>query len=366
MLFDKQIARKPDLYPWTKDFIKVMWQGFWTPEEFDFNSDIQDFKVTMTEEERRVIVRTVSAIAQIEVAVKRFWSRLGDKFDHPSIVDLGITMANVETIHNVAYEKLLDVLGLQKVFEENLNEQVIKGRVEYLNKHLELKFVEKNTFIDNLMLLFKPILSKSKKLNSHYNLKEEFRVKQERKQFIYSLILFTVFVENISLFSQFYIILWFNRFNNVLQDTSNQVNYTLQEENIHYLVGVELIKTLRKEYPELFDSTLANIIQEEVVKAYYAECKVINWILQGFAPTDEMNPSVVEAFIGDRMNSSMKAIGFEANIPVDKEKLKHAHWMREQQLARSQPDFFHRRSTAYAKHTGSFRVTPEWFPDFKE
>ena len=36
MLFEEQISRKPDQYPWTKQFIDAIWQGFWTPDEFNF------------------------------------------------------------------------------------------------------------------------------------------------------------------------------------------------------------------------------------------------------------------------------------------------------------------------------------------
>ena len=43
--------------------------------------------------------------------------------------DLGYVMANTEVIHNNAYERLLEVLGLQDVFEENLKLDFIEGRV---------------------------------------------------------------------------------------------------------------------------------------------------------------------------------------------------------------------------------------------
>ena len=165
MLFEEQISRKPDLYPWTKKFVDAIWQVFWTPDEFNFRSDYSQFKNDLTVEEQQVVVRTLSAIGQIEVAVKSFWANIGEKMPHPSIRDLGYAMANSEVIHNLAYEKLLDVLHLTHVFEENMNEKVIKGRVDYLRKYL------KKTY------------------------------KDDKKQYIYSIMLFTLFVENVSLFS---------------------------------------------------------------------------------------------------------------------------------------------------------------------
>ena len=43
-IFAEQIARKPDRYPWTKDFIDAMRNGFWTANKYTFQSDLHDFK----------------------------------------------------------------------------------------------------------------------------------------------------------------------------------------------------------------------------------------------------------------------------------------------------------------------------------
>src|SRR4051812_41615964 len=53
-IFDEQVARKPDLYPWAQQFIDAMWSGHWTPNEFNFLSDVQNFKVDLTDEERAI------------------------------------------------------------------------------------------------------------------------------------------------------------------------------------------------------------------------------------------------------------------------------------------------------------------------
>ena len=79
MLFEEQLSRKPNLYPWTDEFVNAMHNGFWTDKEFNFQSDVQDFKVELNDTEREMVVRCLSAIGQIEVAVKTFlgqcWSK---------------------------------------------------------------------------------------------------------------------------------------------------------------------------------------------------------------------------------------------------------------------------------------------------
>ena len=135
MIFDEQISRKPNNYKWTDEFIEAMHNGFWTDKEFSFKSDVQQFKVNLTDQEREIIIRTLSAIGQIEIAVKTFWAKLGENLPQPCFQDLGYVMANVEVIHNNAYERLISVLGLENVFEENLKLDWIEGRVKYLRKY---------------------------------------------------------------------------------------------------------------------------------------------------------------------------------------------------------------------------------------
>lgn len=320
MIFDAQVSRKPNRYPWTTQFIDAMWAGFWTPNEFNFQADIQEFKTILTDEERAVMTRTLSAISQIEVAVKRFWARVGDVLPHPGIVDLGLVMAHVETIHNRAYEKLLEVLQLEGVFQENLKERVVQGRVEYLNKHLTKRY------------------------------------ENDKKQYLYSLILFTLFVENVSLFSQFYIISWFNRYKNVLKDTAQQVQYTAKEEQIHALVGIKIINTIREEDPELFDSDLETLVQKEALKALKAEEAVIDWILQGYEGGATLNAAALKTYVAHRLNESLVQIGFAPmeGVDPDPEILAETQWMDEEVLANSMTDFFHKKPTEYAKSTQSF------------
>ena len=45
-IFDEQISRKPNKYPWADEFADTMHDGFWTVREFSFSSDVQDFKVS--------------------------------------------------------------------------------------------------------------------------------------------------------------------------------------------------------------------------------------------------------------------------------------------------------------------------------
>lgn len=317
MIFDEQISRKPNHYKWTDEFIEAMHNGFWTDKEFNFKSDIQQFKVNLTEQEREIIIRTLSAIGQIEIAVKTFWAKLGENLPHPSLTDLGYVMANVEVIHNNAYERLISVLGLEDVFEKNLKLGWIEGRVKYLRKYT----------------------------HKYY--------KDSKKQYLYALILFTLFVENVSLFSQFYVINWFARFKNVLKDTDQQVKYTRNEENIHALVGIKIINTIRKEYPELFDKELEEKIAHEAKMAFESESEIVDWMVNGIKE-ENLTAPILKEFIKNRINESLKQIKFKKVFDVDKELLKKTQWFEEELLGNNMTDFFHSRPVEYSKKNQSF------------
>lgn len=317
MIFEEQISRKPNLYPWTEGFIKAMHDGFWTDKEFSFRSDVHQFKTVLTDQEREIVVRTLSAIGQIEVAVKTFWAKLGENLPHPSLCDLGYVMANVEVIHNNAYERLLDVLDLNDVFESNLQLEWISGRVKYLRKYTHRFY------------------------------------KDSKKQYLYALILFTLFVENVSLFSQFYVINWFARFKNVLKDTDQQVKYTKNEERIHAMVGIKIINTIREEYPELFDEELVERITHEAREALLAESKIVKWMVNGL-DEENLSEDVLNELNKRRINDSLAEIQFPKIFDIDEKLIAKTLWFDEELYGNTQTDFFHSRPVEYSKKNQSF------------
>jgi len=208
-------------------------------------------------------------------------------------------------------------LGLEDAFEETLKMPIIEGRVAYLKKYLH-KFHADN-----------------------------------KKQFVYSLILFTLFVENIALFSQFYTVAWFGREKNLLKDTNKQVEYTSREENLHAMIGIKIINIIRKEYPEIFDEELEKKILQESEQAVKYECQIIDWILGDYAGNG-LSADILKEFVKKRMNDSLKQIKYKKVFVVDKEKVAQTVWFDEQLLGNNMTDFFHSRPVEYSKKSQSF------------
>jgi len=316
-IFDEQLSRKPDRYPWARDFVYAMHDGHWTDKEFSFASDIQDFHVNLTEAERQSVAKSLSAIGQLEISVKTFWAKLGDNLPHPSLSDLGYTLSAQEVIHGLAYERLLRELDMESIFEENLKLSFVQNRVTYLKKYTEKVY------------------------------------KDKKKQYLYALTLFTLFVENVALFSQFYVLMWYNRFQNVMKATTQQTNYSQLEEACHALVGTTLINTIRQEYPELFDEELEARIIHEAEEAFKAESVIIDWILEGINK-DSLNPAILKEFVKNRINDSLQTIGYKKPFEVDEDLIKKTRWFEEGTLGNTSTDFFARRPVEYSKKSQSF------------
>jgi ribonucleoside-diphosphate reductase beta chain len=315
-IFLKRTNFKDFEYPEVVRFKEAIQHSYWLVTEYNFHSDIQDFLVNLTPIEQNAIKNTLLAISQIEVSVKRFWGKLGDKFPKAEFDQVGATFAESEVRHADAYSHLLQVLGLNDDFTKLLEEPVIQGRVDYLSKYLKRSA---DTSDEGYML---------------------------------TLTLFSLFIENVSLFSQFAIIKSFSRQRNLLKNVDNVVDATMREETIHALFGAQVIKFIQEEKPEWFDDGFWRTVDRAAKKAYDAEAAIIDWIFQD-GEIDFMSKDALKEFIKFRLNESIAMIGGGQVFEIDRDKLQPLQWFNDELMADVSTDFFHKRPTNYSLKTQS-------------
>ena len=144
----------------------------------------------------------------------------------------------------------------------------------------------------------------------------------------------------------------FNRNRSVLKDCAQQVQYTRNEEMLHAQVGIQLINTMREEYPEYFDDELAARVQEECIESLKAESKVIDWIMSEYS-VPGLNADILKSFIAKRMADSIEAIGFDkSKIYYNQHHIDETYWFDEELLGANMTDFFQKRPVEYAKGKG--------------
>jgi ribonucleoside-diphosphate reductase beta chain len=315
-IFKKRINLKPYEYPELAEYVNAIRHSYWVHTEFNYTSDVQDFKVHVSSSERNALKNTMLAISQIEVAVKTFWGDIYRKLPKPEIAAVGVTFAESEVRHHDAYSHLLEILGLNAEFEKIVEIPVINDRIKYLSNALET--------------------AKS----------------EDDKEYTRSILLFSLFIEHVSLFSQFLIIMSFNKHKNIFKGISNAVEATSKEEQIHGLFGIDVINIIKEEHPEWFDEKLINDIYTSCQKAYDAEGKIVDWIFEE-GEFDFLPKAVVKEFIKNRLNNSLASIGLKRIFDVDQKLLDQTEWFNDEIIATKHNDFFNKRSINYNKRSKS-------------
>lgn len=315
-IFKRRINLKPYEYPELLEYVDAIRHSYWIHTEFNFTSDIQDFKVHVTPAERTAIRHAMLAIAQIEVSVKTFWGNIYHKLPKPEIGNVGYTFAESEVRHQDAYAHLLEILGLNHEFEKVKDIPVILKRVNYLEKSIQHAKSDDN------------------------------------RDYAQSILLFSLFVEHVSLFSQFLIIMAFNKHKNIFKGISNVIEATSKEEQIHGLFGIDIINIIKHEHPEWFDDAYNESIVESCREAYEAESAIVDWIFED-GELDCMPAAVVKEFIKNRFNNSLAAIGLPRIFPIDEALIDKTEWFDDEVIATKHGDFFVKRSINYNKRSKS-------------
>jgi len=152
-IFKKRVNLKPYEYPQLVEYVDAIRHSYWVHTEFNFTSDVQDFKVHLNEKERTAVQRAMLAISQIEIAVKSFWGDIYKKMPKPEIGAVGATFAESEVRHADAYSNLIQVLGLNSEFENLLQVPGIRKRIKYLDKTMNAsRSIENKDYFESVVL----------------------------------------------------------------------------------------------------------------------------------------------------------------------------------------------------------------------
>ena len=315
-LFKKRVNLKPYEYPELHEYVDAIRHSYWIHTEFKYTSDVHDFHVNVTDVERSAIKNSMLAIAQIEVAVKSFWGDVYKKMPKPEIGAVGSTFAESEVRHMDAYAHLLEILGLNEDFAKIKEVPAIKARINYLDRILTLSQTNEN------------------------------------QQYAQSILLFSLFIEHVSLFSQFLIMMSFNKHKDQFKGMSNAVEATSKEEQIHGLFGIELINMIKKEHPEWFDKDWEEQIIGFCYETYEAEEKIIDWIFEA-GELDFLPAANVKEFVKHRLNNSLASVGVRRIFDVNQALLEETDWFDNEVIATKHVDFFNKRSINYNKRSTS-------------
>ena len=303
----------PFEYEQAYKYWELQQQSHWLHTEIAMASDINDWKMTLTDAERNVIGNILKSFTQAEVFIQEYWSQMvGKWFKKPEIQMMAATFSAFESIHAVSYAYLNQSLGLED-FSAFLHEPAAKAKIDRL---METK-------------------GKSK------------------EEIAKSLAIFSAFNEGVNLFSSFAVLLNFSRFNK-MKGLGQIIAFSIKDESLHSEAGCWLFRTLVSEYPEIWTDELKKSLYDAARLTVELEDSFIDKVfelgdIEGLAAKD------LKQFIRHRCNTKLSDIGLKSNWKnIDKGALSRLEWFSVLSGGVSHSDFFASRVTDYSRGSIDF------------
>jgi len=313
MITDIRNYYKPFEYQTAFDFYKDQHRAHWLADEVPLASDLNDWKLKLTEPEKSLIGNILKSFAQTEVHVNDYWStKVSVWFPKPEIQAMARVFADFESIHAEAYARLNEELGLDD-FKAFLEDETSKAKIERLIE------TPGETIEDRAI----------------------------------SLAIFSAFTEGVNLFSSFAVLMSF-QLRNLMKGTGQIVEWSVRDESLHSKAGCWLFRTLLEEQPELNTDEL----REKIIEACHLSVQLeFDFIDKAFemGSVEGLNKNQLKNFIKARANEKITELGYKAIYnDIDPNLLKQIEWFGHLTSGKTQQDFFAGRVTNYSKSTADW------------
>jgi ribonucleoside-diphosphate reductase beta chain len=304
---------KPFEYQTAFEFYKQQHQAHWLADEVPLSSDLNDWKLKLTESEKNLIGNILKSFAQTETYVNDYWStKVAVWFPKHEIKAMACAFADFESIHAEAYARLNEELGLDD-FSAFMEDEEAKAKIDRL---VELPG-------DTL-----------------------------REQAL-SLAIFSAFTEGVNLFSSFAILMSF-QLRNMMKGTGQVVEWSVRDESLHSKAGCWLFRTLLEECPELDTKELTQAIYEACDLSVKLEFDFIDKAFE-MGDIEGLNKDQLKNFIKERANQKLVELGYNPIYnDIDPNLLKQMEWFGHLTSGKTHQDFFANRVTDYSKSTADW------------
>ncbi|HEV7699053.1 MAG TPA: ribonucleotide-diphosphate reductase subunit beta [Pyrinomonadaceae bacterium] len=245
--------RYPDFYEMYRNAIK----NTWTVEEVDFSTDVMDLKSKMTASERHMINRLVAFFAT------------GD-----SIVSNNLVLNLYKHINAPEARMYLS----RQLYEEAVHVQFYLTLLDtYIPDHHEREAAF--SAVENIPSIRKKAEFCQKWIDSINDL-DSLKSVGDRRMFLLNLICFATCIEGLFFFAAFAYV-YFLRSKGLLHGLAAGTNWVFRDESAHMGFALEVVKTVRKEEPLLFDAELERSIATMLDEAVECEMQFAQDILSG-------------------------------------------------------------------------------------
>jgi ribonucleoside-diphosphate reductase beta chain len=303
-------------YPVYFEMFKNGIKNTWTVDEVDFSTDLVDLHQKMTPAEKHLISRLVAFFAT------------GD-----SIVGNNLVLNLYKHINAPEARLYLS----RQLFEEAVHVQFY---LTLLDSYIPNPDERAKAFaaIDNIPSIQKKAQFCFKWIDSINEL-ETLETIEDRRKFLMNLICFASCIEGLFFFAAFAYV-YFLRSKGLLAGLATGTNWVFRDESMHIAFANEVINTVRKEEPELFNEQMNEMIIQMMEDAIDCEMSFAKDILdQGVAGLSLKDMRQYLEFVADQR--------LEALHIAPRYNVKNPFSFMELQDMQELANFFERRVSAY-------------------
>ena len=259
MLLDPglDLTLRPMKYPLFYEMYRDAIKNTWTVEEVDFSTDINDLKRNMTEGDRHMINRLVAFFATGDsIVANNLVLNLYKHINSPEARMYLSRQLYEEALHVQFYLTLLDtyipdVTEREKAFSAITNIPSIKMKADFCFKWMD-----------------------------SVNEMNELHTKDDRRKFLLNLICFATCIEGLFFFAAFAYV-YYLRSRGLLNGLAAGTNWVFRDESCHMNFALEVVRTARKEEPDLFNASMEQQIREMLEDAILCEMQFAEDLLSG-------------------------------------------------------------------------------------
>ena len=310
------LTLRPMQYPVFYEQYRNAIKNTWTVEEVDLFSDIPDLNQRLTPAERHLISRLVAFFATGDSIVSN--NLVLNLYKHINSPEARMYLSRQlfeEAQHVEFYLTLLDTYisepeERKKAFDAVENIPSIRRKADFCFK-----------WIDSIQAL------------------DQIHTAEDRRHFLLNLICFACCIEGLFFFAAFAYV-YFLRSRGLLHGLATGTNWVFRDESAHIQFAFEVIRTVRRQEPDLFDKTLEHRVTEMLREAVDCEMTFAEDVLSvGVGGLSAKDMREYLQYVADRR---LEALGiapvFESMSPFG---------FMELQDVRELTNFFERRVSAY-------------------
>ena len=311
-----ELTLRPMRYPIFYDMYRDAIRNTWTVEEIDFGIDINDLQDKLTPADRHLIERLVAFFATGDSIVAN--NLVLNLYQHVNAPEARMYLSRQlyeEALHVQFYLTLLDayVPDMERraaAFAAVENIPSIRSKADFCFR-----------WIDSIQPL------------------RRLETRDDRRAFLLNLICFACCIEGLFFFAAFAYV-WFLRSRGLLPGLAAGTNWVFRDESGHMAFALEVIGTVRREEPGLFDGAMEREVRTMLREAVEVEAAFAHDVLSG--GVNGLSPREMREYLQYVADLRLAALGLQPEFGS-----RNPFAFLELQDVQELTNFFERRVSAY-------------------